>query len=453
MKYENAKDVLPKELFEEVQKYASGKLLYFPISGQRCLWGTKSGTRFKTEKRNQEIKQLYQNGLSHDQLSERYFLTPESVKNIIYSKKGTKMNLDEILNLYEDTPPLDIEKTYQIDERKAWGEYYFIADYRITFPKRKLVLHIHQYPYTTPSRLEEQNRTAAAYQKAGCDVCRIVPTRTGALSCTVSFEGHDCVVFAEEYRENAIPVSEESPKLPDGRYVYTDELLSLTGKIGNMHLCGKEPNYAVLFDSSSSCLKQYEDWIAEYTEADLPNEIRDKQPDLIELHGKINAILRNVRESLRPIYNKLPKSVFHGEERGDSVLINPDGHLVSLCDFTDGGADVCISHFLCLAMQMDERLPDDYAWLAVHDPEINRLRIETVVHAMKVIGKEYTWTDEELAALPLVYKLMLFGRPYYYGALFGLMEDHDKLKEMLELIEKQLSASDEIDFLCLKGME
>ena len=35
MKYENAKDVLPEELFEKVQKYASGKLLYFPISGER----------------------------------------------------------------------------------------------------------------------------------------------------------------------------------------------------------------------------------------------------------------------------------------------------------------------------------------------------------------------------------------------------------------------------------
>ena len=217
-------------------------------------------------------------------------------------------------------------------------------------------------------------------------------------------------------------------------------------KVGALHTSAKEPNYAVLFDNDSCCFKQYEDWIHEYTEADLPKKIKEKQPDLAPLYEKINAELRHIRDALRPIYGKLPKSVFHGEERSWSILTDSAGHLISLCDFTDGGADVCINHFLCLAMQMDEELPDDYAWLAVHDPEINRMRIESVVHSMQVIGKEYTWTEEELTALPLVYKLMLFGRPYYYGALFGLMDDHDKLNEMLEFILNQLTSPDEIDF-------
>ena len=446
MKYENAKDILPEELFEEVRKYASGKLLYVPIVGERRQWGAKNGNRLKNEKRNQEIRQLYKNGLSLEHLSARFFLTPESIKNIIYSKKGTKMNLDEILKLYEDAPPLAVENTYQMDENQTWGEYYYVSDYLVTFPSRKLTLHIHCYPFTTSSRLEEQNQTAEAYEKAGCEVCRIIPNRAGALSCRVSFEGHDCVAFAEEYRENVIPVSDESPKLPDGRYVYSDELLSLVGKIGNRHLQGKEPNYAVLFDNSSSCFKQYEDWIAEYTEADLPNEIREKQPELMGLYEKINENLRSVRETLRPIYGKLPKSVFHGEERSSSLLVNKNGHLAGLCDFTDGGSDVCINHFLCLAMQMDEMLPEDYVWLAVHDSEIDRQRVQSVIHALQVIGKEYVWTEEELAALSLVYKLMLFGRPYYYGTLFSLMNDCGKLKEMLEFILDKLTSPDEIDF-------
>lgn len=138
----------------------------------------------------------------------------------------------------------------------------------------------------------------------------------------------------------------------------------------------------MLFNNASSCFKQYEDWIAEYTEADLPNEIREKQPALLELYEKINENLRNVRETLRPIYGKLPKSVFHGEERGGSLLMDESGHLIGLCDFTDGGSDVCINHFLCLAMQMDETLPEDYAWLAVHDSEIDRQRVQSVIHAL-----------------------------------------------------------------------
>ena len=308
------------------------------------------------------------------------------------------------------------------------------------------MLHIHQYPYTTTARIEEQNRTAETYRSAGCDVCRILPNRLGELSLPVVYEGHECIVFAEECRENAIPISEKSPKDADGRYIYTDELLTLMAKVGALHTSAKEPNYAVLFDNDSCCFKQYEDWIHEYTEADLPKKIKEKQPDLAPLYEKINAELRRIRDALRPIYGKLPKSVFHGEERSWSILTDSAGHLISLCDFTDGGADVCINHFLCLAMQMDEELPDDYAWLAVHDPEINRMRIESVVHSMQVIGKEYTWTEEELTALPLVYKLMMFGRPYYYGALFGLMDDHDKLEEMLEFILKQITSPNEIDF-------
>ena len=446
MKYENAKDVLPKELFDEVQKYASGKLLYVPITGQRSMWGTKNGNRYKTEQRNKEIKRLYESGYSHDELSEKYYLTPESIKNIIYAKKGTKMNLDEIMKLYSDEPPLSAEQVFFIDEMQEWGEYYYLSDSIVTFPERKVMLHIHQYPYTTAARIEEQNRTAETYRSVGCDVCRILPNRMGALSCPVIYEGHECIVFAEEYRENAIPVSETSPRGTDGRYLYTDELLTLMAKVGALHTCAREPNYAVLYDNASCSFKQYEDWIHEYTEADLPKKIKTKQPDLLPLYETINAELHRIREELRPMYGKLPKSVFHGEERGWSILTDPAGHLNSLCDFTDGGADVCINHFLCLAMQMDEELPDDYAWLAVRDPEINRMRIESVIHAMRVIGKVYPWTEEELTALPLVYKLMLFGRPNYYGTLFGLMDDHDRLKEMLEFILNQITAPDEIDF-------
>ena len=175
MKYENAKDVLPQELFEEVQKYASGRLLYFPIVGQRCPW-------------------------------------------------GTKMNLDEILKLYQDAAPVAVEKTFGLDEQQAWGEYYYMSNYHVSFPERELMVYIHQYPFTTPER------------------------------------------------------------------------------------------------------------------------------------------------------------------------------------------------------------------------------IRNVIHSMQVIGKEYTWTEDELVALPLLYKLMLFGRPYYYDTLFDLMDDHEKLKEMPEFILTQLTAGDEIDF-------
>ena len=52
MKYENAKDLLPPNLLSEVQKYASGKLMYVPIAEEAKGWGTASGYRQKLLKRN-----------------------------------------------------------------------------------------------------------------------------------------------------------------------------------------------------------------------------------------------------------------------------------------------------------------------------------------------------------------------------------------------------------------
>ena len=43
MKYENAKDILPAKLLEEVQKYAGGKLIYIPKTEKSKGWGEASG--------------------------------------------------------------------------------------------------------------------------------------------------------------------------------------------------------------------------------------------------------------------------------------------------------------------------------------------------------------------------------------------------------------------------
>ena len=99
MKYENAKDVLPKDLFDEVQKHAAGRLLYFPIAGKRRPWGERTGIRSLNRMRNEEIRARFRDGVSVEALAREYHLTQESVKNIIYSKKGTIMDLKEILSL------------------------------------------------------------------------------------------------------------------------------------------------------------------------------------------------------------------------------------------------------------------------------------------------------------------------------------------------------------------
>jgi DNA-binding CsgD family transcriptional regulator len=87
MKYENAKDILPAKLLEEVQKYAAGRLIYIPKCEKTMGWGEASGYRDKLNKRNAAICSRYSSGCSIMEIAEEFFLSPETVKKLVYGKK------------------------------------------------------------------------------------------------------------------------------------------------------------------------------------------------------------------------------------------------------------------------------------------------------------------------------------------------------------------------------
>ena len=87
MKYENAKDILPEKLLKEVQKYAEGKVIYIPRSEKGKGWGEASGYRDKLNKRNALICSRYSAGESIMELAEEFFLSPETIKKLVYGKK------------------------------------------------------------------------------------------------------------------------------------------------------------------------------------------------------------------------------------------------------------------------------------------------------------------------------------------------------------------------------
>ncbi len=87
MKYENAKDILPASLLREVQKYAEGKAIYIPKRERSKGWGEVSGYREKLNKRNALICSRYGTGAGIMELAEEFFLSPESIKKIVYGKK------------------------------------------------------------------------------------------------------------------------------------------------------------------------------------------------------------------------------------------------------------------------------------------------------------------------------------------------------------------------------
>lgn len=87
MKYRNAKTILPEDLLEQLQQYAEGEVLYIPKRPQNHKeWGEVRGTRRRTSERNRAIKAAYAAGTGVPALAERYCLTEETVRKILYRK-------------------------------------------------------------------------------------------------------------------------------------------------------------------------------------------------------------------------------------------------------------------------------------------------------------------------------------------------------------------------------
>ena len=85
MKYRNASEILPDELLKELQKYASGEIIYVPSDKSRTKWGTDTGARRFYEQRNEEIRHKYFHlKIPLDTLCDEYSLSDETVRKILY---------------------------------------------------------------------------------------------------------------------------------------------------------------------------------------------------------------------------------------------------------------------------------------------------------------------------------------------------------------------------------
>ena len=96
MKYENARDILPESLLLKLQQYAAGKIIYIP-SMEKKAWGETSGYKRYLADRNREIRAKFQAGTGIEALAEEFFLSCDTIKRIVYSRK------EDHFMQYEDT--------------------------------------------------------------------------------------------------------------------------------------------------------------------------------------------------------------------------------------------------------------------------------------------------------------------------------------------------------------
>ncbi|MCW6105373.1 hypothetical protein FDF69_08495 [Clostridium sporogenes] len=88
MKYENAQNVLPEHIIELIQEYMEGGYLYIPIKYEnKKVWGENTSTKNTLKRRNIEIFNRYEEGISIKKLAQQYYLTEHSIRRIIGQQK------------------------------------------------------------------------------------------------------------------------------------------------------------------------------------------------------------------------------------------------------------------------------------------------------------------------------------------------------------------------------
>lgn len=88
MNYIKADVVFPEDLLKEIQKYVHGEFIYIPNpAGARKGWGECSGSRKHLDQRNKDIRENFREGFTIDQLSDKYCLSYDSIRKIVYSNK------------------------------------------------------------------------------------------------------------------------------------------------------------------------------------------------------------------------------------------------------------------------------------------------------------------------------------------------------------------------------
>lgn len=84
MSCQNAIELLPKELLEQVQEYIDGRVIYIPKKQEnKKQWGENTDTKQFLSSRNFQIRLDFRNGMSTRQLAEKYFLSQKSIQRIL----------------------------------------------------------------------------------------------------------------------------------------------------------------------------------------------------------------------------------------------------------------------------------------------------------------------------------------------------------------------------------
>ena len=410
MKYENARDVLPPDVLKLVQRHSAGKLIYVPQARERLPWGERSGYRLQLDERNAAIRRRFVAGSTADDLADEYFLTPETIKKIVYSRKEKNtMELNEIFKIYSDEAPDGYDVVFDEEWEEGDREAGFALEVFATFGRRTLCVSVSDYVYVTHERVADFDRRAKAYDAAGIPTAHITRTRTGELWKDVVFRDRTCIVYAWEAPEGYSRFDRElndASRDENGRYLWHDDMIVKLAAVASARIETESENCLELFDIRSSCFGKYEDWCAEEL-AETLARYREASPELSDKLDAIESAANAARDALRPVYPILPRSSFPGGWNGSFYIgVRGGAQEVALIDFVDGGSMASAAHIACECVFTTEYLPDNYTLAELSDPDVRRRRIAAREHDLHLFAEHYRLNADERGALPLLYRLI-----------------------------------------------
>ena len=91
MGYRNAQEIFPEGLLKQIQRYVSGETIYIPAREERKDWGETSGYQRYIRERNEEIRAAFAKGQTIEELMDRYALSYDSIKRIVYNRRENAM--------------------------------------------------------------------------------------------------------------------------------------------------------------------------------------------------------------------------------------------------------------------------------------------------------------------------------------------------------------------------
>ncbi len=123
MAYRNAQEIFPEGLLRQIQRYVSGETIYVPARKEKKAWGETSGYQQYLRERNLDIRAAFAQGTGIERLMDRYALSYDSIKRIVYSRKEIAM--------LKYSPALSSAKAYAAAGKlDAWIHLYLNEDGR-----------------------------------------------------------------------------------------------------------------------------------------------------------------------------------------------------------------------------------------------------------------------------------------------------------------------------------